>query len=73
MKLIDTVNAFVAEDGKPDRAIFETSMKARIEKDGYQLVDLLYEVYQCQRDIGRLCVLVDTLLAETAQKSKKKA
>lgn len=70
MSLLKTVCDYCEQDENAERAAFEAAMIDRIQNEGYKVSDLMFEVYQCQKDIE---ILKNTLRSKSQEKSEKKA
>ena len=66
MNLNELVCTYKA-DLKGERAIFEAAMCEKIESpEGYKMSDLMFDVYQCQRDINILNQQLSILAVDLA-------
>lgn len=58
--LIHIVGAFTDDEEAAEKATFCKAMEERINKDGYKMSDLMFEVFVCQKQI---CALKKALTA----------
>lgn len=62
MSILQTVQDFLADGDKSERAAFEAAMVKRIDSgEGFKMSDLIYEVYRCQAAIKLLSDKFDKL------------
>lgn len=55
MRMIETVSEYITVPCEAERAVFEAAMIKRIDSEkGYNMRDLLFEVYQCQTAIAQI-------------------
>lgn len=67
MRLLDVFNNYSGQKGLSERAVFEAAMKEKIGSEPYRMADLLWEVYQCQREIEFLQACLAELGKEVSE------
>lgn len=83
MDLVKTIQEFTSKGDAGERATFEAAMAEKLRDTPYKMSDLLWDVYNCQRDIEHvydtlnshnalLQILVDAMPAYKVSQPKKK-
>lgn len=68
MSLLTIMQDFTEKDDSAEKAAFEKAMTERINKDGYKMADLMFEVYKCQRDLALVVVAVESIIEDCSDK-----
>lgn len=73
MDLLSTFAEYAIDNDMGERAVFDAAMEKRIQKEGYRISDMCFDIYKAQRDIAILERELQALRDQLEAKPKPKA